>query len=211
MKTANARSWRVCFVLSALFLLAGGPLHPDGTMAEMLAHPQWVPSHSLLLVGFVLLLAGLIRFRHEVAVPRRTAWWLRVAMLGTGLQALEMALHTAAAVDHANLVAGRMTPVLTTHLWMSVIAYPIFGAAMIGLIVAAMRDRALGSPAIGWLGILGAAAHGAAAPLVVAAEILAARFLFPLLLLLALWQIIVGFMPLPAAAERGDGRDRVPA
>lgn len=30
-------SWRVCLVLAGIFILAGGPRHPRGTMAEMLA------------------------------------------------------------------------------------------------------------------------------------------------------------------------------
>jgi len=54
-----------------------------------------------------------------------------VAIGGVALEAVEMAFHTVAAVDHANLVAGRPTPVLTTHLWMAVAIYPLFGVAVI--------------------------------------------------------------------------------
>jgi hypothetical protein len=178
--------WRVFFALSALFILAGGPQHPGGTMAEMLAHPKWVPSHALMLAGFLALLAGLILYQRGVALPERTRKWVRLAAIGTALQAVEMAFHTAASVDHANLMAGRATPVLTTHLWLSVVLYPVFALTVIGLIVAGVRDRALGSPWIAWLGILGALAHGAAAPLVILFEVPWARILFPFLVLLAL-------------------------
>ncbi len=88
-------------------------------------------------------------------------------MIGTALQVIEMVMHTVSVVDHANLVAGRATPVLTTHLGLAVVFYPIFAVTIVGLILAGMRDRSLGSPWIGWLGILGVAAHGAAAPLVI--------------------------------------------
>ena len=192
--------WRPFFVLSALFILAGGPLHPGGTMAEMLGHHNWVLSHSLLLVGFIALLIGLILYNRSVALPDRTRKWLRLAVVGTVLQAIEMAFHTAAVVDHANLVAGRATPVLTIHLWLSVALYPVFALTVIGLIVAVSRDRTLGSPWIAWLGILGALAHGAAAPLVILFEIQRAAILFPFLMLLALWQLLTALWPLRIAA-----------
>jgi hypothetical protein len=48
--------WRPCLLLAAGFILGGGPLHPGGTMAEMLAHLDWVLSH-LLIFPMVMLLA----------------------------------------------------------------------------------------------------------------------------------------------------------
>jgi hypothetical protein len=194
--------WRAFFVLSALFILIGGPQHPGGTMAEMLAHPKWVPSHALMLAGFLAFLAGLILYRRSVPLPDRTRKWVRIAAIGTALQAVEMAFHTAASVDHANLMAGRATPILTTHLWLAVILYPIFALTVVGLIIAAMRDRALGSPWIGWLGIVGVLAHGAAAPLVIVFEIPWARILFPFVTLFALWALLAALWPLRIPAGR---------
>lgn len=196
--------WRLCFIVAALFLMAGGPQHPAGTMAEMLGDPKWVPAHSLMLVGFVTLLAGLLLYKRTVlptGLPRTTHRWLQFAIIGTVLQAIEMAMHTAAVVDHHHLVAGQSTPVLTTHTWLAVICYPIFGVTIIGFIIAGMRDHVLGSPWIGWLGIAGALANGLAPVLVVLLKIEAARILFPLVLLLALWFILAAVWPLRA---RGD-------
>jgi hypothetical protein len=192
----RATPWRVLFVLSALFVLAGGPQHPGGSMVEMLADPKWVPSHALMTVGFILLATGLIRYAATVPVEAgRTRFWVRLATLATWLQALEMVVHTASVVDAAELAAGQATPTLTTHLIMSVVAYPVFGAGMIGLIVAGARDRTLGSRWIAWLGIAGALAHGLAAPLTIVLEIPWARLLFPLVMLLAFWQILAGVWP----------------
>jgi len=193
--------WRVCFIVSALFLIAGGPQHPSGEMHEMLASPKWVPAHSLMLAGFAVLLIGLLLYRQATSLPPTTQKWLRFAIIGTVLQTIEMALHTAAVVDHDHLVAGQATPVLTTHLWLAVFFYPIFALSIIGFIIAGIRDRVIGSPWIGWLGIVGALGHGAAAPLVVALKIQGAAILFPFLMLLALWLILAGLWPV---RSRGD-------
>ena len=201
MTTFRSGLWRLFFILSALFMVAGGPRHPGGTMAEMLAHPDWLPSHVLQLAGFVSLLVGLILYQRTVALPDRTRTWVGLAVLGTALQAIEMAVHTAASLDHPNLLAGRATPVLTTHLWLSVVLYPIFGLTLVGLIVAGVRDRVLGSVWIAWMGILGVLAHAAAAPLVVLLRIERARMLFPLLILFALWTLLVGLWPTRARVK----------
>ncbi len=202
MKTVVSAPWRVCFILAALFIMIGGPLHPKGTMAEMLANPSWVAAHALMLVGFVALLVGLILYQRDGSLPDRTRTWARIATIGTVLQTIEMALHTAAAVDYTNLVAGRATPVLTPHLFLQALISPIFAATIIGLIVVAAHERTLGSWWIAWLGIVGAVAHGASAPLVIWLDVPGAAILFPLLMLVALWSLLAGLWPLRA---RGDG------
>ncbi|HEV7671874.1 MAG TPA: hypothetical protein VGS22_25410 [Thermoanaerobaculia bacterium] len=195
MSLTRSSVWRPFFALAALFIMVGGPMHPRGNMAEMLGDHNWVLSHSLMLVGFLSLLVGLILYNRGVAAPERTRRWVRLAAIGTALQAIEMAFHTASVVDHDNLIAARATPVLTTHMWLAVALYPIFAALIIGLIIAGARDRSLGSPWISWLGILGAIAHGAAAPLTVAFHIPWAPMLFPFLLLLALWLLLTALWP----------------
>ena len=202
MKILGSGLWRLFFILSALFLMAGGPQHPGGTMAEMLGDRKWVPAHSLLLAGFVTLFAGLLLYQRTPLLPDRTRRWLRFAVIGTILQAIEMAFHTAAVVDHDHLVAGIGTPVLTTHLWLAIFFYPIFGLTFGGFIIAGMRDRVLGSPWIGWLGILGLLANGLAPPLVVLLKVEGARILFPLLLLFALWLILAGLWPIREKANQ---------
>jgi hypothetical protein len=207
MKMLGSGLWRLCFILSALFLMAGGPQHPGGTMAEMLADRRWVPAHSLLLAGFITLVAGLLLYS-RTTLPERTRRWLRFAVFGTILQVVEMAFHTAAVVDHDHLVAGSGTPVLTTHLWLAVFFYPIFGVTFAGFMIAGMRDRVLGSPWIGWLGIVGLLANGAAPPLVVLLKVEGARILFPLLLCFALWLILAGLWPIRVRANQGFDGER---
>lgn len=200
MNKARLHPWRICFFLAAAGILAGGPRHPGGTMAEMISHPDWLLSHVLVLAGFVALLAGLILYARSGALPDGTRRWVRFAVIGTALQVVEMIFHTASMVDHGNLVAGRATPILTTHLVLALLLYPVFAITIIGFIVAAARERTLGSRWIAWIGVLGAAAHGAAPPLVVGLGDERFRILFPMVVLFALWMLLAAVWPLRAAA-----------
>jgi hypothetical protein len=199
LATPRSGPWRILFVIAALFFLVGGPRHPRGTMAEMLAHSDWLPAHLLMLAGWVTLLIALVVFRRASSLPERSQKWLRLALIGVGLQALEMGIHAIANLDHGNLMAGRPTPLLTTHLWLAAVCYPIFGITATGLILATVRDRVLGSPWIAWIGILGALAEGLAAPVVLLTEIPWTRILFPLFMLFAIWLILAALWPLRAS------------
>src|SRR5262245_31173684 len=200
MPASRVAPWRVLFILAGVLLATGGPQHPRGTMAEMLHDPKWVPAHSLMLAGFGALFIALLTYKQLVPARTRTRKWSRIAAFCTLLQALEMGLHTAATVDRDALVAGGATPVLTTHLALSVIAYPFFAFGMIGLIVAGAQERRLGSRWIAWLGVLGACGHGLAAPLTVLFHVSWAPLLFPALILLALWLLLAGFWAAGSAA-----------
>ena len=192
--------WRVLFLLGAIALFVGGPMHPGGTMAQMLADPSWVPGHAIVLAGFLALLGGLVVYRRGRSLPEGTDRWSRYAVVGTALMAIEMAVHTAAAVDAGNAAVGLATPVLTTHLWMARTLYPVFGVLMAAFIVAAARERTLGSRWIAPLGVFGALAWGAAPP---AATWLGPQWalLFPVgLLTLALWILLAGLWPVRAEA-----------
>lgn len=199
--------WRGGLLLTGVGILVGGPQHPRGSMAEMLAHPDWVQAHLWVLFGFVALGAALLWHRRQLALPAASARWTRIALWATALQAAEMVLHTAAVVDHEHLVAGHSTPVLSAHLAMSLVAYPVFGLAATGWIVATARDRAMGSPWMAWLGILGALAHGAAPPLVVGLGVMQARILFPMVMLFALWCVVAAFWPVRLASRAAAGTD----
>lgn len=187
--------WRVLFLAGGALILAGGPRHPQGTMAQMLAHPDWFIAHALMTAGFAAMLAGLVMLSRQPAQSDRMRRWTRYAAIATALQTFESVMHTASMVDGANLAAGASTPVLTTHLFLAVTLYPVFAAGMIGFIIAGMRERAVGSVWIGWLGILGLTAHGLSAPLVVGLGIGQAGILFPMLMGLALWLVLAAVWP----------------
>lgn len=187
--------WRLFLLLGGLGIFVGGSMHPGGTMAEMLADPNWLPGHALVTFGFIGLSAGLLVWGRGTALPPRTGRWLTLAFWASVMQSIDMAFHTAAMVDLDRLVAGEPTPVLTTHLWMTAIVYPLFAAILVGFLVATSRDRLLGSWWIAWLGIIGAIGHGLAGPLVVVWDVEWARGLFGLILLVAIWMIAAAGWP----------------
>ena len=135
--------WRWAFAISGGLILIGGPMHPGGTMEQMLADPNWLPGHLLVLGGFLALLVGLILLR---GTPRGAAISrvLRLAIAAAVLQSIEMFLHAIAVLDLEHLKAGQSTPVLTTHLTIAVVIYPLFAIALIAFIVADLRAKAVG-------------------------------------------------------------------
>lgn len=186
--------WRALFVVTAACIMIGGPQHPQGTMLQMLQDPKWFIAHAFMTAGFLALTAALVVIKRDLAGAPRVAKAIRFALPATIFQTIEMGLHTIANVDAANLAAGQATPVLTTHITLAVIAYPIWGAAMIALLVAGMRDRALGSGWIQWLGIAGLTAHGLSTPLVGLLQIESARILFPMILFFAIWMVLAALV-----------------
>lgn len=207
MRAARFAGWRLLFLLAAPVLLAGGIKHPMGMMATMLADPDWVPAHVLLLAGCVALFAGVIAFGRTAGrePPMRT--WVRLAALGALLQCAAMTVHTAGVLDRVNLESGTPTPLLSMHRWLSIIIHPVFGLTMVGLIVAGARQRVLGSVWIAWIGIAGALGLGAANPLGFAGIEWAGRLYF-LLAFLVGWLILTALWPdpvMPAPGPRPTG------
>lgn len=202
MNVAPSRSWRALMVAGGLLYLIGSFFHPRGmTMGEMLVDPAWIPAHTAVFVGFSLITAGLVAFRRLVPTSPAMGRWLLVTGVLAVFQIVEMGLHTMAYVDagslpHGSLHGGVSTPVLTSHLWLSTLAFTPFAVALVALIWTGQRERSLGSPWIGWLGIIGAAAYGSVMWLMFIFEVDGAGLLFPIAhLLVPLWFVLAGIWP----------------
>lgn len=193
--------WRMGFLAGGVLILIGGPRHPRGSMLEMLSHPDWFMAHALVALGYAALLAGLVLFARSAANVPALRRWTTLAIAGTGLMTLEMAVHTAAMVDAGHLAAGHATPVLTTHLAMSVLFYPAFAITSALFMMAAARQRAIGSPAFAWVGVIGTLANGMAPILVGVFGLMQARILFIFVLGVALWMVLAALWPSRAAAR----------
>lgn len=200
MTAGRFAMWRVWFLAGGALILVGGPRHPGGSMLEMLSHPDWFIAHLLVTLGFAAFLTGLAAFARSEANTPALRRWTKLAIAGTALMTLETIVHTAAMVDAGHLAAGHATPVLSTHLAMSVLFYPVFAVTSALFIVAAARQRAIGSPVLAWLGVCGTLANGAAPVLVLLLGLTQARILFPMVTLLALWMAIAAVWPSRAAA-----------
>ena len=190
--------WRVLFAAAGVLMLAGGPRHPGGSMLEMLRHHDWFMAHALVTLGYGTMLAGLVAFSRTAAnTPAMTRWtWLAIG--GTALQTVEMAVHTAAMVDAANLAAGHATPVLTTHLTMSMVFYPLFGLTSAAFFIQGVRERAIGSPWIVAIGVIGTVANGVAPILVGLFGWMEARILFAFMVGIAIWLVLAAVWPTAA-------------
>ncbi len=195
MSLASRRMWRPLFVIAGIVYLGGGFQHPRGTMVDMLHDPVWFRAHSTVFIGLALLAVGLLLFRKATPASGSSDRWVLFAIVATVLEAIEMAVHTFAYVDGAALASGHATPVLTTHMLLATIIYPIFAIAIIGLIRAGRRDGVLGSPWIGWIGMLGAAAHGVVMFLMIM-EVSWGAILFPIAVItLSIWFVLAGLWP----------------
>jgi hypothetical protein len=187
--------WRLLFVVAAIGLMVGGSMHPGGSFAEMLADPAWVTGHTLVLGGFLALLAGLALHRRGRRLPERSDRWSRLAILGTALMTVEAVVHTAAVVDAAAVAAGTSAPVFTTHIWFARTLQPAFGILLAGFVWVAARERTLGSPWIAPLGVLGPLAWGFA-PILALHVRADFAILFPLsVMVMALWMTLAALWP----------------
>jgi hypothetical protein len=208
---SGGRIWRALFVSGGLCYFVGAFFHPRGTtMADMLVDPAWIPAHLAVFVGFSLVTIGLVSLRRSVAVSATMGRWLLATLVLAVLQIIEMALHTMAYVDagalaHGAFHGGLSTPVLTTHIWLSTLAFTPFAVAFLGLIWTATRERVLGSPWILWLGAIGAVAYGTVMWLVFILQIEGAGVLFPVAhLAVPLWFILAGVWPTRQPASAAD-------
>ena len=200
MQAGRFEMWRGWFLAGGALIAVGGPRHPGGSMLEMLSHPDWFMAHALVMLGYGALLTGLLLFARTPANVPALRRWTKLAIAGTGLMTLEMAVHTAAMVDAGHLAAGHSTPVLTTHLAMSVLFYPIFGITSALFMIAAARRRAIGSPAFAWLGVAGTLCNGIAPILVGVFGMMQARILFAFVMGVALWMVLAAVWPSRVAA-----------
>jgi len=214
-RTAQTRTsgpWPWAFSLGGILFLIGGALHPnDDTSlpeaeqtAESLGAAAWIPAHALLLVGSVGFLIGLVALaRSPMSLPtaaRRATW---VAAVGAALFVVEGVFHLGAFADRDAVLSGEATPLLSTHMAMGLVAYPLFAFAVAALAV--LSGHTLTHPVVGVIGAIGAVAFGVAPTLVGAAGIEALVFLFPVGgIILGLWITVAGVM----ALIRGSARQR---
>jgi hypothetical protein len=158
----------------------------------MLADPNWVPSHALMLASFALLLLGFIGLSRSELMAGRLATLTRVAIVGAAVGVVEGILHLAAVGDTAALKSGAPTPVLNAHLAMAVVAYPAMGLPFAALALFGGLSRVLTHPVVGAIGVLGGISHGIAAPIVVLSRDPRFSFLFTGVVFVAIWLMVVG-------------------
>lgn len=202
--TVASRAWPLALIASGVLSAVGGGMHPDvdaegntarEELAVMTADPSWVPGHTLLAIGVVLLLVGLWGARRSGRWPGADSA-LKVGVVALALYFLEAVMHTAAAVDAENLAHGHSAPVAFTHLAMAAFLYPLSGAAFVWM------AHAVGAEwgrlrFLSVLGILGGVIHALSVPATLLLPDTETTPLFAAAgMLLAAWAFVTGLMGL---------------
>ncbi|HYW10793.1 MAG TPA: hypothetical protein VE871_02520 [Longimicrobium sp.] len=196
--------WRPLLLAAGPLMIAGSATHPrDPSMQQMLMNPVWVPSHALMLGGYVALLASLFLLHRSGSGPGGR--WMPVILAGTTLQTLEAFFHLIAVVDAERMHAGHATPVFTAHMLLGAVGYPVFALVAIALVVTGARTRTLGRWWIAPLGIVGALLPGLAGVLVIWMG-MGVGVLFAGIAFFGLWAILAALLPVPATARPADLR-----
>jgi hypothetical protein len=203
-------SWRPLLLAAGVLMIAGSATHPrDPSMQQMLMNPIWVPSHALMLAGYVALLASLFLLHRSGGGP--AGRWMGIALAGTALQTLEAFFHLVSVVDAERLQAGHATPVFTVHMLLGAVGYPVFAIVAMMLVVAGARGRTLGAWWIAPLGVLGALLPGLAGVLVIWMGMSGVGVLFAGIALFGLWAIVSAMLPVRVAASSAAAPRNAPA
>lgn len=201
-----ARTWRPPLVAAGVVLLAGGGMHPDvdpaGPMTEdlaaMAADDAWVPGHALVLVSTVLLAAGLWGAVRSAAWPSTLRRPLRLAALAVSLYVVETVFHLFAFVDADTLHDGGFAPFAGAHVALSVVLYPLSGAAVAALGWATARATSGARRAVGGVAVVAGTLQALAVPFTV---LLPDAENTPLFaggaVLLAVWSVLTGLTGAP--------------
>ncbi len=170
----NTHAWRLAFVASGAAMVAGGRMHPESDakeplrqeLATMASDDSWVLSHSLIVLSTVLLATGLWLAYRGRAWPTSTVRALRFAAIAVSLYVVETVFHLASTVDTDALRDGDVAPVAFTHIALSIVLYPLSGAAIAYLAAKIL----LSTPSPRWLiavpGVAGGVLHALSVPLV---------------------------------------------
>ena len=195
---AVGRRWpAVLLGLGGLLTAVGGSLHPHDaqetltdTLVGLLSSPAWGTSHLLILAGVLLVVAGLAGARRERLFPDQVRGWLTVAIVCWAIAVVELVPHLLAGSEHHALEAGEATPMLTTHLTLSVVTEPLLGLSIAALAVAVARAaHTVPASLLAVVGVVGGVVFGAAAPLVAVTQDPAFTALFSADALISVWLV----------------------
>lgn len=113
-----------------------------------------------------------------------------VATVCWAIWVVELVPHLLAGSEHHALEAGESTPVLTTHLTLSVVTGPLLGLSTAALAVAvAGAARTVPAWLLAVVGVVGGLVFGAASPVVAITQNPASSVLFSAHALISVWLV----------------------
>ena len=195
LRGVTGRRWpAVLFGVGGLVMAVGGSLHPHDaketltdTLVGLLSSPAWGTSHVLIIA---LVVAGLAGARRERLFPDAVRGWLTVTTVCWAISVVELVPHLLAGSEHHALEAGESTPMLTTHLTLSVVTGPLLGLSTAALAVAvAVAARTVPAWLLAVVGAVGGVVFGAASPAVAITQNPALTTLFSADALVSVWLV----------------------
>jgi hypothetical protein len=202
MNQLTNNGWRLALVASGITLALGGSMHPESDareplreeLAEMTSDPDWWLSHGLVVISTVLLAAGLWLAVRRQGWPERVGRPLRFAAIAVSAYVVESVFHFGAAIDSDALRDGGAAPVAFMHIGLSMLLYPLTGAA-----IALLGARTFGAftPLRKPIALIAVAAGLAQATVIPLTLALPNTELSPVFagsaVLLALWSVLTAF------------------
>lgn len=188
-------------LLGGATFFVGGSMHPkqdppDVTVHEhlriMFEDPAWYPSHSVLLVGMVLLAASLVALvrRGTLATRPRAQKAGAIAAGASVLAAFGMLLHLVAGSEAVKIAAGEPTPIVNVHVVLETLSVPVFGFSIAAFAVIAAFGRVLGDRVTAVIGFVGGVGYGLAGGTILISDAL--NPLFPLAAGIGIWAVAAG-------------------
>lgn len=188
-------------LLGGATFFVGGSMHPKQDPPDVTAHehlrimfedPAWYPSHSVLLVGMVLLAASLVALvrRGTLATRPRAQKAGAIAAGASVLAAFGMLLHLVAGSEAVKIAAGEPTPIVNVHVVFETLTVPAFGFSIAAFAVIAAFGRVLGDRVTAVIGFVGGVGYGLAGGTFLITDAL--NPLFPLAAGIGIWAVAAG-------------------
>ncbi len=202
MSFLRPNAWRLALLTAGVLMAVGGPMHPSSDardsmtqeLATMTADERWIPGHTLIMVGTVLLVAGLWLARSRGVWPAAHRA-LTAAAVTMSLYAVETAFHLAAVTDSAALAAGEMPPLTLAHLALATVLYPLSGTGLVLLGCYLLATESGIRRVVPVLAIVGGVLHGSSIIVTLLLPTFEATPLFAGAgMAIALWALLTGIV-----------------
>lgn len=208
-RTSPLAGWAL--LIGGAVFFGGGGMHPSDdppglTLKQHLEllyrDPAWYRAHAILLVGMVLMAAGLVALMRDakLAVRPPVKKVAGISAAAAVLAALGSLLHLVAAVDADRLAAGEGTPITDLQLVVETVTVPAFGFSLAVLALVGAATRTVGNRLAAVPGVVGGVAWGLAGGSILFTDAL--NFLFPFAAGIGVWAIITGISQLRRTPSR---------
>jgi hypothetical protein len=177
-------------------------MHPTGSdegdkteqLHSMLVDSAWYPAHLVALLGFALVVAGLLALGRDPVIRGHLGRLLPISATVAVVAALGAVVHLFAATQAGEIEDGGTTPLVAAFMGVETIVNPVWGLMIAALAVVGGRTRALGNRIVLPIGLLGGLAFALATATIAFVDTFDP--LFPVAGLAGIWLVAAGVVGL---------------